>query len=194
MPPLRGSGSQSYSQVNGTKNGNTSTTYASGAVGAVQGDASRNIAIAPISANTWVSGIENGASHFFHDVSPLAPFYAIPRGVDSGDMRRRFSIPWVYYSNADYDNSFSISSPSDILWRDALKKYRYTLVSSSSTSGSGEDAVTTTTYSLVEKEENPQLEFPTDINWMGLDLGLSWPVDNEFRPVNIAVRYFIRAR
>lgn len=40
---LRGFGSQSYSQLNGSRNGITSTTYASGNVGDIQGDAIRNI-------------------------------------------------------------------------------------------------------------------------------------------------------
>jgi len=40
---LRGFGSQSYSQLNGSKNGITSTVYSSGNIGEIQGDAIRNI-------------------------------------------------------------------------------------------------------------------------------------------------------
>ena len=40
---LRGLGSQSYSQLNGSKNGVTSTVYSSGDIGDIQGDAIRNI-------------------------------------------------------------------------------------------------------------------------------------------------------
>jgi hypothetical protein len=40
---LRGYGSQSHAQENGTTVGVTSTTHSSGNLGAVQGDASRNI-------------------------------------------------------------------------------------------------------------------------------------------------------
>ena len=40
---LRGLGSQSYSQLNGSRNGITSTVYSSGNIGEIQGDAIRNI-------------------------------------------------------------------------------------------------------------------------------------------------------
>ena len=40
---LRGLGSQTYSQLNGTLNGITATTYTSGDLNSIQGDAIRNI-------------------------------------------------------------------------------------------------------------------------------------------------------
>jgi hypothetical protein len=56
---LRGYGSQAHTQLNGSEIGYTSTTHSSGALGAVQGDATRNVTgtIEGIASTMDVSGL-----------------------------------------------------------------------------------------------------------------------------------------
>ncbi len=88
---LRGYGSQVYSQLNGSKNGITSTTYSSGILGETQGDSIRNISAyfeaignywtyggAIASVNLYGTGSEGGANHyrdsqFIFDTSVIVP-------------------------------------------------------------------------------------------------------------------------
>ena len=65
---LRGYGSQAHAQVNGTTVGVTSTLHASGQLGQVQGDASRNIqgttSVKAEYNSQWDNG--NGALYNYH--------------------------------------------------------------------------------------------------------------------------------
>lgn len=96
---LRGHGSQSHTQNNGTKVGVTSTLHESGELGQVQGDAERRIGAGWLSISFWdatgaayiVSGsqarIEGNPSSFIHstisfDSSRVTPTAAENRPVN----------------------------------------------------------------------------------------------------------------
>lgn len=184
-PPLRGSGSQSYSQVNGayfdsnndtifTGGRKTSTLYTSGAVGEIQGDARRpsksvfpNMFSAVTGNEFWDSGVTDGR----------ATWYGI-------------KYAGYYPSSAYCDYLGSLFSPSRYFFATRPKHYRYRLVSS----GSGENASYSLEEYTSEAESDEGVYRYADFYDIVANRSTDQPTANEFRPVNMAVRYFIRAR
>ena len=77
---LRGFGSQSYTQNNGSTIGVTSTTYASAALGAVQGDASRRIWSNVNTINGWIFSNAQGAA-YLQDYAAVALGPNVPNSI-----------------------------------------------------------------------------------------------------------------
>ena len=86
---LRGNGSQSHVQNNGTLVGNTSTTHAAGALGQVQGDAIRNIY-----GHVGTVDFRGNAS----ETTQSGPLYRGSFGNSSGDGGRTSS--YIYFNAA----------------------------------------------------------------------------------------------
>ena len=207
---LRGAGEQTFSQVNGTMvnfdynanialNGNkTPTTYKSGAIGEIQGDGARR-------------EISGGDSQFMqvgyngkkNDVD--LPFYSDGGGswklvkTDStnvGGTDALRSLAHYYAFNSSSRIWGDKYDPRQIKFSFNPKHYRYRLNYSTSTDENGNqviDNISLDEYtSPAEGDEAIDMSFfAADIGW---DNALYWPMAGEFRPANIAVKYYIRAK
>lgn len=105
---LRGYGSQSHAQNNGSTVGVTSTTHASGALGQVQGDAIRNIQ-GNIGVWNWLAHYGDGA------------FEPVPRTMNSGDPTVSSSLK----GNGGWDLNISRVVPTAEEIRPANQAVRY---------------------------------------------------------------------
>jgi len=167
---LRGAGSQTFTQDNGENVGNTSTVYSSGSVGAVQGDATRQI----------VGAFLNG---------PTANGYSSSAYSRNGSSTRSSRNIFYYTRMNEVFYSFPFNYRSSVGWGDpgywsnALTHYKYQL------SGSAESG-----YELIETPEyfDTYYSYPDAV--IEFDNRLVTPVSNEIRPANVAVKYYIRAK
>ena len=125
---LRGNGSQDYAQNNGTSVGVTNTTYASGSIGQIQGDSTRNI--------SGVVGAYNGT---------VSPFWTTGGASDA------------------------ITATGAFYW--------------TRTVGAGRETDDVNIYYAYSNNTGP----------IGIDTSRITPTSTENRPVNVAVRYLIRA-
>ena len=174
----------------------SSVTYSSGPVGKIQGE----------------------AEHVFDGLSVANTVFEYPD--DRFPYRTSFkndNYQWDFFMKSDTPSSLKhfsgnlgfgfnylsttrkgdVEHPVQYYWYQSPKHYRYRLVASSS--GSGEDA--TTTYSLEEYTTGPDADegysFKGFWGQFAVSDLFSAPYDEksfENRPINIAVRYFIRAR
>ena len=110
-------------------------------------------------------------------------------GPGAGDTNNPFYIATHYYvasfpninTSAGVNIYGSTSYQGD--WYNALTKYEYSI------SGSKDEG-----YSLIKTEVHPPLNFDRDAGWENFDVSRVWPTSKEFRPVNKAVRYMIKAK
>ena len=174
---LRGYGSQSYSQDNGDAPSNT--TYASGNIGQIQGDSIRHfsgIAGSVGAQGDLGYGYFTDESSFFDSVkkagSEIAPAITYPSPWDT----YRTLMPWEQGPNTDYS-----------LQTSERPYYRYTLESS----GGGEDGEAS--YNLIEEEVHYDT-IPLGLYTTYIDSSLALPTSNEIRPVNVAVKFMIKAK
>ena len=176
---LRGAGSQSFSQYNGVLNGTSSTTYSSGTIGQIQGDGFR-----PLSGyngfnlnyDIWTpSGI---SGYTYNSKNDIGASYAYV------DQNHPVSIPRLAstWTSPGRDYSFNAASAQSG-WAEALKKYRYSITGDSESG-----------FSLTETVEYPSLNADFRIAAIGFDAARMLPISNEIRPVNVAVKYYIRAK
>lgn len=165
---LRGAGSQSFSQNNGTLSSNT-TTYSSGNVGEIQGDGLRRLwgSTGPImytAAGNTNTTIE-GNFVLMNDISHYGSYYAqfeLGKGYIDPWIGNFAPIPYLEYSlEGSKESGYSLSS----------------------------------TVKYIVVETIPEFYSP---GWgshtIGWDSAKSTPTANEIRPVNIAVKYYIRAK
>ena len=169
---LRGAGSQEFKQNNGQFS-SESTTYSAGSVGSIQGDGMRRLwGIAGPFQFTTPNGINSTISGNFVKESGLS----------------KYGSPW-----SDYD----LGQGDSVGIRDWMKvPYMEYTVSGSAESG----------YSLNSRirffdQEYQSLDETSDSNtsaWgtrtTGWDSAWGAPTANEIRPVNMAVKYYIRAK
>ena len=193
---LRGAGSQTYSQVNGnmynwdqnklTLGAKTSTNHTSGAVGEIQGDGARKYFLG------WQAG---KMMSFYPEGERTKNYY---KSIYEDDK-----VTWIYAQFGDasyfrtglypvqkYDVPYgNVLNPIKIKLPINPKHYKYRLTSSGGDNPS---------YSLIEYTSEGESD-----EYITLDFFASEPVaDNadvlpmagEFRPVNVAVKYYIRAK
>ena len=182
---LRGYGSRTHSQVNSGPNlGETETTHTSGALGIVQGDSIRSTrgtlfyqqfdeAIdAPFSR--WIESGTDLRGNLFFAVSHKSP--------DS--FHPDYSLLASYPSISAFEPTlYQESTEHSYGWKEALTKYRYSL------SGNSEDG-----YTLHEEEIHPSLTYGRAGTVVDYDFSRIFPTDNEIRPVNVAVKFLIKAK
>ena len=178
---LRGAGSQNYSQVNGgyytyrdgsliQTNGNeTSVTYASGSIGEIQGDGTREFMVGSNTSYAIIDpSMQRPEIHFDALGLPLSPntlgwfsYYAFP----SLGLQREFRIPLK------------------------PKHYKYRL------SGHGGENANYWLEERVEDWSGDEADFALGAVQASMNaMSLVAPVANEIRPVNMAVKYYIRAK
>lgn len=176
---LRGHGSQNYSQVNGydidANQVISNTTYTSGGLNEIQGDSARPFGItdyyglkfAPHTYGGW-----NGWTHNVLSVDGKGITYSW--GDHDYLCLLNYPIPWMNGDSA----YFFFEKP---------KHYRYQI------SGSAESGYSLTEYTTqAEPDEGTYFNCAFALmNWHNMEM---MPISNEIRPVNIAVRYFIKAR
>ncbi|MBO6293727.1 MAG: tail fiber protein [Selenomonas sp.] len=163
---LRGSGSQSFSQDNGSLS-SSSTTYSAGTIGSIQGDGMRRLygMTGPVmytaagGAMTVIDG--NFVLMQYVTDYPAYAKYELGRGSSDPRFQHYISIPYTEYRlSGSPDSGYWLSSTTRNIDYDTL---------------------------------------PYDANgWQGHTIG--WdsskgaPTANEIRPVNMAVKYYIRAK
>ena len=116
-------------------------------------------------------------------------------GQLQGDTARALTGFWGTYpvgnspkdSNPFYSTQTS-NEPASVLsaksdWDYYLYKYRYRLV------GDAQNG-----YSLEESIESPNIVYRGYSGQVNFDVSRAWPTSNEFRPINKAVRYMIKAK
>ena len=178
---LRGYGSQSYSQTNGEISGISSTTHSSGSIGSIQGDSSRQIygyLGFLLSYDTFAGGYNSFKYYasankelgmvYLHDGSTPFPAY-IPINQNE------------WYAGGHH-NVFS-STATENNAGEAFKRYRYQI------SGDSESG-----YTLTETEEYPMLDAMTRVGTYAMNSKRVLPTSNEIRPVNVAVKFMIKAK
>ncbi|MBO6293932.1 MAG: tail fiber protein [Selenomonas sp.] len=172
---LRGSGSQSFTQFNGYKKGNSSTTYSSGLVGEIQGDAIR--LLRGFGDRYFLSFDLHSNGMTSYPVS--SSWYYRNSGIDGDCWINAGESPW----GAHIGNLQNMKFPFN------PKHYKYRLEGSG-----GEYAY----YSLSEYTSPPDSDEAISVKASLADIGFSSdivaPYDNEIRPVNMAVKYYIRAK
>ena len=196
---LRGYGSQSFTQENGWMQGVTSTNHKSGELNSIQGDAFRP-AFGFLGQLAMTEHLAGFPYSYFDKISiggfpdelnpedPVAREYNAELGspgpchisfpmIDSSDLLA--NNEWGATTD-DFSNTWASG---DLGWGAALTQYKYSL------SGNSKDG-----FSLEEEEIHPQLTFAFTTQDLEIDLGRQMATSNEIRPVNIAVRYFIKAR
>ena len=171
---LRGYGSRSYSQNNGSQLGITATQYSSDKVGIIQGDAIRKLWLPFRSdaTNTWENYQEN-------ELNNDKTAYVL------SDQYPSIWTRMVYAPAHDgwHLDGHMLEKSTSTNWGDALVKYRYQLI------GDKESG-----YSLKEEKIDPVIRAGISVHGWSVDYSRIVPTSNEIRPVNIAVRYFIKAR
>jgi len=164
---LRGLGDYS---VNGV-------THSSSSLYNVQGDSSRELdgaAIGLSAASLSDAGMAHPAGSHLTGEQPF--WYSVVP-----DSR---SYSWLYSAWSASPYTTASLAPD---WYNALTKYRYYMSASTDDKGN-------TSYSLVETQEHPSLNFNSQSRALNFDVSRVWPVSNEFRPINKAVKYFIKAK
>ena len=172
---LRGAGSQNFSQNNGVITG-SNTTYASGNVGEIQGDSARLFLGSTGNRPLMISDSSYRAVN-----TSLYPEWYI--NSDTGNH----TSGWGTMKRDDYG---SPSRPFSIFLYTSPKHYKYSL---SCSGGKDSHSCSLSEHtSSVESDEGTYL--PIFASNIGMDTRFMWPTANEFRPVNIAVKYYIRAK
>ena len=162
---LRGYGSRTYSSTLDFFHAGISTTVSSGELNVIQSDAGRNL--------------KGGTSDLQESGNRYEMYSAVYNNREncmywSGNVYRRSQIFDPGWSHRFFPEGL----------------YKYSLV------GDKESG-----YHLIEQQYFPteSADVFGDANWGGehvhnIDASRQWPTAQEFRPVNIAVRYFIKAR
>ena len=201
---LRGYGTKNHSKRNDDYNGISNTSHRSGAIGEVQGDTGRRFVAyighptglgSGYDADEWgyrssgTVAIENGA------VITRDP-WDMGNGNSSGVVYGVASTPIIYNQVSPTSTNSTHST-----WGDALVKYRYTMSCSGGggsggddDGGDGGDGGGGTSCTLQEEQIDPVIPFESQGEDIIIDTELKWPIGNEFRPVNVAVKFMIKAK
>ena len=189
---LRGYGSQAAVTNQGSLNGNSRQTYSSDVLGKVQGDAIRPI------RGQWGGmfhdtrgWLETALPHFALRGSTDA-YYSYPYASDPNKVVE--SDGYIYAYCSTYELFFGGQALFDNnVWvlKQPPKKYRL-----DGDNCSGGESCSGSSLSLAEEDDTESGEYhqvwaPSDMAFWS---DLSTPGAHEDRPVNIAVRYFIKAR
>ena len=159
-----------------------SVNHSSDSLSMVQGDSSRELDgdVGYLIYGSATHGGDGGGVGFHPPGSQLMsknqPFWHPDHSLAS--QIYSYAIPQSNYSDYEY-YSTSYSN----FWYNALTKYEYTL--------EGDKDIG---YSLSKKEIHPALLFGNSSGAVYFDVSRVWPVSHEFRPVNKAVKYFIKAK
>ena len=164
---LRGAGSQTFSQDNGQFT-SSSTTYSSGSIGVIQGDSMRRL-----HAKTGV--IQYGENDGFDGGNFMkiagASLFGMPEYELGGRWGTRHYynfLPYMKYTlSGDAESGYSLSSSVETF-----------------------DFTTATSLWLDNIDISPGLGGFS----LGWDSAWGAPTANEIRPVNVAVKYYIRAK
>ena len=188
---LRGAGSQSFTQYSGSQVGNATIVYSSGGIGEIQGDAMR-----------LVAGQSFGRFLSLIDPSSAATFNIVPEFNDGGGSTWLFETQrpynsWAHmYSPAVFAPFGCISSPINIRFVHTPKHYKYRLNYSTSTDEDGNQVIDN--ISLDEYTDPADSDEVFDVSATAHDIGFSnvvnTPIADEVRPINVAVKYYIRAK
>ena len=161
---LRGYGSRTYSSTLDFFHAGISTTVSSGELNVIQSDAGRNL--------------KGGTSALRENGNKYDAYSAVYNNRDN-------CMYWYDNDAVAYSEVFNRG------WSHAFFPrgfYKYSLV------GDKESG-----YHLIEEQYFPTESAYDRYSWGGahvhnIDASRQWPTAQEFRPVNIAVRYFIKAR
>ena len=161
---LRGYGSRTYSSTLDFFHAGISTTVSSGELNVIQSDAGRNL-------TGGTSVLREGGNRY-------DSFSAVYNNRDN-------CMYWADNNAVDYSEIFN-HGWSHRFFPEGL--YKYSLV------GDKESG-----YHLIEQKYFPTESAYDRFSWGGvhvhnIDASRQWPTAQEFRPVNIAVKYFIKAR
>ena len=189
---LRGAGSQTFSQVNGTAvnfdldmgrytNGaETPTVHTSGAIGEIQGDGARREIVDFDGSFMQVSKVASDSNdiHLTQYDGGGSTWHLVKNG--DGSLRG-----WGHLetNGNQFDSKYNAKQ---IRFSTNPKHYRYRL------NGGGSYYSLSEYTSPAEDDEAITIYFYADD--IGTDNALFWPMAGEFRPVNIAVKYYIRAK
>lgn len=176
---LRGHGSQSYSQNNGDAPSNT--THTSGNVGQIQGDAMR-VMYTNLGGNQWGGTFD--------------PFVSLDQHLGVFEVKLGNNTGVSSYPRMRLDPRINVTTSGpfdlDLGWYNALTKWKYTLNYSVSSDEDGNQVIDS--IELNEEEIHPDLVFYDASTELIFDNSLQMATDNEIRPVNVAVKFFIKAR
>ena len=176
---LRGSGSQTFSQNNGSGSSfspASSRTYSSGSVGQVQGDALLYSAGAiTFGGMQWGTGLGGSDAGIFYVQSSGSPSWG------SWPKHYPASIGGAGPTTTNWADK-------NDLWYKALTKYKYTPVIEYDADGK------VSNVTLEESEEHPQLEMQNTAIDLFYNFSRMFPTANEIRPINVAVKFFVKAR
>ena len=188
---LRGLGSQNFSQNNGVHTGVTNTTYTSGNLGKIQGDAIRNIygdlgtqqtgGATKANEDGWQETSYGKLDDSFYRRVGSNGWEYVQTSFPLGRENRY--VKGGYWSNSLDDTGFG--------WYDALTKYEYTPHISYGDAG-GIRYVSDISFDV--KEIHPYLYHFAAIIPMCFSADIIVPTANENRPINVAVRYMIKAK
>ena len=176
---LRGYGSQTTSVPQGILLGNGSQTYSSDSLGEIQGDAIRPI---HLYGENWL--MWNAQSYYSRDRST--------RILSGFPPTWQYSIPEYQDSNQSSFLNWDDGNSEEIIWvlKQPPKKYRL-----DGNNCSGGESCSGSSLSLSEEDDNESGRemFVASPRWAGHSDVLN-PYSSENRPINIAVKYFIKAR
>ena len=161
--------------------------HAADSLGVVQGDSARELDGGPgfLAYGGITGGTDGGTGHPPESSlgGKLQPFWH----PDDAEYGFSYAPPVSNYSNGFYE-----TNALDGNWYSALTKHEYIPhVSKTNVAGFG-DVVTDITFDV--QEIHPKLTFFQSSGRMYFDVSRVWPVSHEFRPINTAVRYMIKAK
>jgi hypothetical protein len=115
------------------------------------------------------------------------PFYTICYGDGGTNHPAGSSLTGrqPFYVANYYSNWYILRAIDN--WPGYFPRYKYYLSGSTDSDGHSN-------YSLIENTEYPSNVNNASAGDVEFDVSRVWPVSNEFRPVNKAVRYFIKAK
>ena len=197
---LRGYGSQTVNAYQGVMNGYSNQTYHSGGLGKVQTDQNRDM-IAHVGGAAFIDYVD--LSYFRNALNYPAPFtdgynqwYSGGYGGGSGPA---WKIPYRNGSLTGESGGFftNAKNPSHYwqkMWVMTKPPHKYSL-SGGGCSGHGDGGFYCPPPTLSEYDDNESGEWhEVAVTAAAIYNAGSMPTGTEIQPVNIAVRYFIKAR
>lgn len=177
---LRGYGNQNYSQVTSsllTNSGlvpykKTNTNYKSGKIGEIQGDATRQ----------WSTRSSSYFSNTMNDAIYRIKSDVLYSDIGTWDFFKDNDV--MYYLN--FDRSRSVYNINYFI---KPKHYKYSIGEMSPC------GIASLNEEIVDNVPNEEIMvMPMSYVTFGYSNCLAQPIDNEIRPVNVAVRYYIKAK
>lgn len=181
---LRGQGSRSFSQNNGSRAGNTSRSYSSGSLGQIQGDATMEW--------TTASEMEEGNGGSSSSVrNSVLNSYRFAKEVNYVEMFARAQLYNAVSPDSIGGHGSPLTSFGTNRAQEMIGSYTYELNFSTSADAEGNEhidsieLIPTWHDAFMSGERLWEVVFSNSTNI---------PTANEIRPINTAVRYFIKAR